>query len=72
MGHAFGMNSKNYILLMEKNRNLMVVKYKLVSKLMIIVVVFIVIINLLSNLFFKLTTWSLEFEISMLTCNRCI
>jgi hypothetical protein len=38
---------------------------------MIIVVVFIAIINLLCNLFVKLTTWPLEFEISMLTCNRC-
>jgi hypothetical protein len=33
------------------------------------VVVFIAIINLLCNLFVKLTKWPLEFEINMLTCN---
>jgi hypothetical protein len=45
MGHAPGMKNEQHILLMEKKHNLMVFKYKLVSKFMIIVVVFLAIIN---------------------------
>jgi hypothetical protein len=56
MGHDSRMNNKHQILLMEKNHNLMVFKYKLVSKFIIInVVVFLAIINFPCNLFFKLT-----------------
>jgi hypothetical protein len=54
---------------MEKKHNLKVFKYKLVSKIIIIMVVFIAIINLLCNLFVNLTKWPLEFEINMLICN---
>ena len=72
MGHASGMKNENKILLMEKKQNTMVFKYKLVSKFKIIVVVFIANINLLYiNLFVNLTTWNLEFEINILTCNKC-
>jgi hypothetical protein len=56
MEHTYGMKNKHQILLMEKKHNLIMFKYKLVSKFMIIVVVFLAIINFLCNLFVKLTT----------------
>ena len=71
MGHTSGMKNEHKILLMEKKQNTMVFKYKLVSKLFIIMVSFIAIINLLCNLFVNLTKFCLDFEINMLTCNRC-
>ena len=65
MGHGYGMKNEHHILLMEKNHNLMVFKYKFVSKFVVTVVIFITTIYSII-IFFKLTRWHLEFEIYML------